>query len=305
VSHQSVLLTETMEAMAIQPDGIYVDATFGRGGHAKAILDQLIKGKLIALDQDEAAIKVAKALQQDHPQLLVFRENFEHLNAVLDALNIDGIDGILFDLGVSSPQLDERDRGFSYRSNDRLDMRMDQRQSFDAYTVVNTYSYEQLKSVLKRYGEEPYAKQIARKIERARELGPIETTDQLVNIIKSALPSKVLSAKGHPAKQSFMAIRIEVNRELEVLENVLEDAVQRLRPNGRCAVISFHSLEDRLVKQIFQKYVEDPHPSKLPIAQPERAAYRLYTRKPITASERELKENSRAHSAKLRVLIKN
>lgn len=305
MSHQAVLLNETIEALAIQADGIYVDATFGRGGHSKAILEHLSSGTLIALDQDEAAIKVAESLQKEHPRLLVFRENFEHLDDVLNALNIDRIDGILFDLGVSSPQLDESDRGFSYRSNHRLDMRMDQRQSLDAYTVVNSYTYEQLKSVLKRYGEEPFAKQIARKIERAREQAPIETTDQLVEIIKSALPSKVLSAKGHPAKQSFMAIRIEVNRELEVLENVLKAALHRLKPNGRCAVISFHSLEDRIVKQIFNKYIQDPHPSKLPISQPERAAYRLHTRKPITASERELKENSRAHSAKLRVLIKN
>lgn len=304
--HQAVLLEEVIDGLQIKANGIYVDATFGRGGHSSAILQHLDQGKLYVFDQDEQAIKTAHKLQQIYPNnLIVIQANFENLEHYLEKHHVSEVDGILFDLGVSSPQFDEADRGFSYRYDNRLDMRMNQQQDLDAYAVVNTYSFEELKRIFQSYGEEPFAKSIARKIEQRRQIKPIETTFELVDIIKSALPSKVLSQKGHPAKQVFMALRIEVNRELEVLQTSLLQATKILKPEGRLAVISFHSLEDRIVKQMFVQLSTSRSPSKLPIIDEIKPDFHLLQRKPIVASELELKENSRSHSAKLRVLIKN
>ncbi len=304
--HQAVLLEEVIDALQIKANGIYVDATFGRGGHSSAILQHLDQGKLYVFDQDEQAIQTAHQLLQTYPNnLIVIQANFENLERYLEKYGVSEVDGILFDLGVSSPQFDEADRGFSYRYDNRLDMRMNQQQDLDAYAVVNTYSFEELKRIFQSYGEEPFAKSIARRIEQRRQIKPIETTFELVDIIKSALPSKVLSQKGHPAKQVFMALRIEVNRELEVLQTSLLQATKILKPEGRLAVISFHSLEDRIVKQMFVQLSTSKSPSKLPIIDEIKPDFHLLQRKPIVASELELKENSRSHSAKLRVLIKN
>lgn len=300
------MLMEVLEGLAIKPEGIYVDCTFGRGGHTTAILNKLTIGKVIAFDQDLAAIEAGKSLQASYPEKLnLIHANFKHLRSELDRLDIHEVDGILMDLGVSSPQFDDPTRGFSYRYDSRLDMRMDQSQKLDAYNVVNTYTFEQLVQIFRRYGEEPYAKQIARKIEASRMIQPIETTLQLVNVIKSALPSKVLSQKGHPAKQVFQALRIEVNAELEVLENVLDDAIELLKPDGRLAVLTFHSLEDRMVKQAFQKRIKSDIPSKLPLVDLPESKFSLISHKAITSGESELESNTRAHSAKLRILRKN
>jgi 16S rRNA (cytosine1402-N4)-methyltransferase len=306
MTHQPVLLHEVIEALNIKKDGIYVDATFGRGGHSSELLKHLDSGKLFVFDQDLSAIEAAKVLQKSYPkQLVIAHENFENLFDTLKLHDIHAVDGVLFDLGVSSPQFDEAERGFSYRFDHRLDMRMNQAQILDAYIVINTYSFEQLKSIFKNYGEEPFAKSIARKIEQQRQIKPIETTFELVDIIKSALPAKVLSQKGHPAKQVFMALRIEVNRELEVLSKAIQQAIQLLKPDGRLAIISFHSLEDRLVKQKFIELTTSHTPRKLPIIDEVKPTYRLLQKKPILAQASEQKENSRSHSAKLRVLIKN
>ena len=224
MEHQPILLKEVVDALAIKPEGIYVDCTFGRGGHSQAILKQLTTGRLIVLDQDHQAIEAAYRLQKTSNQVIVVQTNFKHLKSVLKELNIQEVDGILMDLGVSSPQFDDPSRGFSYRFDAELDMRMDQTQSLSAKEVVNSYKFENLVRIFRLYGEEAYAKQIARKIEAYRQQKSIETTLELVSIIKSALPSAVLSKKGHPAKQVFQALRIEVNAELEVLESTLEDA---------------------------------------------------------------------------------
>lgn len=300
------MLTEVLESLAVKPEGIYVDCTFGRGGHTTAILNQLRTGKVIAFDQDLAAIEAGRNLQSRYPgSLILIHSNFNQLKAELANLGIAGVDGILMDLGVSSPQFDDPSRGFSYRYDSRLDMRMDQSQILDAQAIVNTYPFEALVRIFRQYGEEPFAKQIARKIEQARALQPIETTFQLVQIIKSALPSKVLSHKGHPAKQVFQALRIEVNRELEVLSEVLDDAIGLLNPDGRLAVLTFHSLEDRLVKQTFLKHTRQEVPSRLPVKDLPQSPYSLLHSKAVTANESELESNPRAHSAKLRVLRKN
>lgn len=305
MEHLPIMLNEVLDALSIKSDGIYVDGTFGRGGHSKAILNQLTTGHLVVFDQDERAIETAQKLSLEYPnKMTIIQSNFEHLNEKLDESNIKGIDGILLDLGVSSPQFDDPSRGFSYRFDTRLDMRMNLNQSLDAYQVVNQYPFEKLMYIFQVYGEEKFAKQIARKIEKQREIKPIETSFELVDIIRSAYPSKVLKQKGHPAKQVFQAIRIEVNQELEVLKSVLDQAVNRLNPDGRLVILTFHSLEDRIVKQFFNKLTTIDVPSKIPLQVLPTTEFELVNRKVITSKEEELESNPRAHSAKLRAIRK-
>lgn len=309
--HTSVLLHETIDNLAPQSGGTYVDATFGGGGHARYLLSKLDKGSLIGFDQDQYAIDTAQSnfaafLKEDsQPRLQLVHNNFSHLKEELAKLGISGIDGIYYDLGVSSPQLDQAERGFSYRFDARLDMRMDQSQDFDAYQLVNQYDQKQLADVLYRYGDEKFSRQIARKIVERRRVKPIETTFELVEIIKEAIPAAARRNGGHPAKKSFQAIRVEVNHELDVLRASLEEAISLLNPGGRISVITFQSLEDKIVKQTFKKYSEVEIPRGMPVV-PEgiKPTLRLVNRKPITASEEELAENNRSHSAKLRVAEK-
>lgn len=309
--HTSVLLHETIDNLAPQSGGTYVDATFGGGGHARYLLSKLDKGNLIGFDQDQYAIDTAQSnfaafLKEDsQPRLQLVHNNFSHLKEELAKLGISGIDGIYYDLGVSSPQLDQAERGFSYRFDARLDMRMDQSQDFDAYQLVNQYDQKQLADVLYRYGDEKFSRQIARKIVERRRVKPIETTFELVEIIKEAIPAAARRSGGHPAKKSFQAIRVEVNHELDVLRASLEEAISLLNPGGRISVITFQSLEDKIVKQTFKKYSEVEIPRGMPVV-PEgsKPTLRLVNRKPITASEEELAENNRSHSAKLRVAEK-
>ena len=306
--HDTVLLHETVDLLEIKPDGIYVDATLGGSGHSEYLLSKLTTGHLYAFDQDETAhenakIRLKTALESGKVTLI--KDNFRHLRAALAENGILKIDGILYDLGVSSPQFDDSERGFSYRKEARLDMRMDQSQALSAYEVVNNYPYEDLVRIFFRYGEDKFSKQIARKIEQVRKLGPIETTTVLAELIKSALPQKELKKKGHPDKQIFQAIRIEVNDELGAAAESLEQAIDLLNPNGRISVITFHSLEDRLTKSIFKEYSTVNVPKGLPMLPKEmEAKLKLVNRKPILASEAELENNNRAHSAKLRVAEK-
>ncbi|NTW95143.1 MAG: 16S rRNA (cytosine(1402)-N(4))-methyltransferase RsmH [Erysipelotrichaceae bacterium] len=303
--HIPVLYHQSLEGLNIKPHGIYIDCTLGRGGHSLGILAHLTTGRLIGLDQDEQAIKEASEnLKAYLEKITLVHDNFRNIKAIMNDLSISSVDGILMDLGVSSPQFDDPERGFSYRYDARLDMRMDRRQAIDAFYVVNSYPYERLVQILLSYGEEPYAKQIARAIEKQRSLTPIETTFQLVDVIKSALPSKVLSQKGHPAKQVFQALRIEVNQELSILEGTLRDAISLLNHDGRLAVITFHSLEDRIVKKVFAEMSRVNVPSKLPVLGTPKADYELIDKKHSRANETELLENPRAHSAKLRILRK-
>lgn len=309
MEHYSVLLHESIEGLAIQPHGIYVDGTLGRGGHSLEIAKQLqSQGHLFCFDKDAEAIEKSKIRLKEFEQRITFiHRDFSQLKEELNQRGIHKIDGVLMDLGVSSPQFDEGERGFSYRFDSRLDMRMDQSQSLSAYEVVNEYPYEALVSILYRYGEESFAKQIARKIEQARMIQPIETTFQLVDIIRSALPAKVLSKKGHPAKQTFQAIRIEVNHELDSLQKGLKEAIELLNPKGRACVITFHSLEDRLVKEMFNQFSKPPKIDKhIPLLPQEMPTtdYELITKKPILPGIEEDTENKRSHSAKLRILEK-
>lgn len=309
--HTSVLLHETIDNLKVHDGGLYVDATFGGGGHARYLLSQLKEGTLVGFDQDEYAIKTAQGnfadfLQADsQPRLELVHNNFSHLTEELEKLGHGPIDGIYYDLGVSSPQLDQAERGFSYRFDARLDMRMDQSQDFDAYQLVNQYSQKQLADVLYRYGDEKFSRQIARKIVEKRQIKPIETTFELVDIIKEAIPAAVRRTGGHPAKKSFQAIRVEVNHELDVLQASLEEAIKLLAPGGRISVITFQSLEDKIVKKTFKKYSEVEIPRGMPVV-PEgmKPDLKLVTRKPITASAEELEHNNRSHSAKLRVAEK-
>lgn len=304
MEHKSVLLHETVDLLKVRPDGIYVDGTLGRGGHSKLLLSKLTTGHLYAFDRDETAIEESrKVLAGDMDKVTMIHDNFSTMKEHLSEYGVTGVDGVMMDLGVSSPQFDDPSRGFSYRFDAKLDMRMDQSQSLSAYEVVNTYSYEDLCRILFQYGEERNAKQIARAIERARAEAPIETTLQLVEVIKSALPEKVLRKKGHPAKQTFQALRIEVNHELDSLEQGLREACDLLNPGGRCAVITFQSLEDRMVKNCFRSLSSAPfRDPKLPLKESEleQASFVLLTRHAITASEEELEENHRSHSARLR-----
>ncbi|MBR0474547.1 MAG: 16S rRNA (cytosine(1402)-N(4))-methyltransferase RsmH [Erysipelotrichaceae bacterium] len=306
MEHVSVMLETTVSMLNIKPDGIYVDGTLGRGGHSSEILKRLTTGHLYSFDIDQQAIEESRSrLEKINHNFTLIKANFADMQKELNELGVYEVDGVLLDIGVSSPQFDDPERGFSYRYDTRLDMRMDRNQSLDAYKIVNEYSYSDLVRILYQYGEESFAKQIARKIEAKRAEKPIETTGQLVEVIKSALPNKVLSRQGHPAKQTFQALRIEVNHELDNLKSGLQGALNLLKPGGRLAVISFHSLEDEIVKQIFKSNSQPPLIDKrIPLKAEEipQARFTLVNKKPITAEESELEENHRAHSAKLRVV---
>lgn len=305
MEHISVLLQASLAGLDIKKDGIYVDATLGRGGHSLQIVQRLTTGRLYCFDRDAKAIAESQTPLAGYLDKITFiKANFAQMEEKLNALGITSVDGILIDLGVSSPQFDDPQRGFSYRSDARLDMRMDQAQSLDAWEVVNRYPFNDLMRIISRYGEESFAKQIARKIEARRQLQSIDTTLDLVDVIKSALPSKVLAKKGHPAKQTFQAIRIEVNSELDALQAVLEQGIRLLKYNGRFCVITFHSLEDRIVKERFNEVSTIKVPRKLPIADLPIADYEVITRKALIADEKELTLNKRSHSAKLRILRK-
>lgn len=303
--HISVMLNETIDYLNIKEDGVYVDCTLGGAGHALYLLNQLSdEGRLIAIDQDLTAIENAKDVLKEHLHKVTFiHSNFRELTQILNELNIEKVDGIYYDLGVSSPQLDVPERGFSYHHDAKLDMRMDQTQSLSAYEVVNEWPYEALVKIFYRYGEEKFSKQIARRIEANREKQPIETTLELVEVIKEGIPAKARRKGGHPAKRVFQAIRIAVNDELSAFENSIEQAIGLVKVNGRISVITFHSLEDRLCKQMFQEYEKGPDvPRGLPVI-PEAYTPKLkrVNRKPITATDEDLDDNNRARSAKLRI----
>ncbi|MFR0525165.1 16S rRNA (cytosine(1402)-N(4))-methyltransferase RsmH [Ligilactobacillus salivarius] len=308
--HITVLLNEAVDGLNIKPDGTYVDCTLGGGGHSGLILSKLSEnGKLYSFDQDITAINFNKDKFKEENELgkiNFIKSNFRNISEELNKRNILGVDGILYDLGVSSPQFDNADRGFSYNYDAPLDMRMDQSQSLTARDVVNDWSYEQLVRIFFRYGEEKFAKSIARRIEKVRQQTPIETTGQLVDLIKEAIPAKARRKGGHPAKKTFQAIRIAVNDELGALEESLEQALDLLNPGGRISVITFQSLEDRLVKVMFKQKTSLPElPPGLPvIPDSQKVEYKLITRKPIVPSEDEIIHNNRAHSAKLRIIEK-
>lgn len=303
--HIPVLLDEVITGLNIKPNGTYVDLTVGRGGHSSEILSRLNDGQLICVDQDEEAIVASQIrLSKISNNFTIIRDNFSHLNEILASLNIDRVDGILMDLGVSSPQFDQGERGFSYNSDARLDMRMDQRQNLTAYQIVNTYSLEDLNKIFQNYGEEKYSYSIAKNIIKSREIAPIETTFQLVEIIKRSKPMKELKKAGHPAKQVFQALRIAVNDELNVLIKTLNEALNHLKPGGRLAVITFHSGEDRIVKNIFKEAaVEVGNRIDGPMTK-QTKEFDLINHKPITASEDELNKNHRSASAKLRIIAR-
>ena len=305
--HVSVLLEECIEGLNIRPDGIYVDGTLGGAGHSSRIAAKLTTGRLIGIDRDPVALEAAgKRLEPWKDRVTLVHSNFCEIASVLKQLNIDGVDGILLDLGVSSPQLDDGARGFSYMADAPLDMRMNNQDTLTAHTVVNTWPYEELRRILYAYGEERYAPQIASAICRRREAAPIETTLELVDVIRSAMPPSALREKQHPAKRSFQAIRIAVNDELGSVEKVMTDAVGCLNPRGRMAVITFHSLEDRIVKNGMAEAAKGcTCPPNFPVCVcGNKPKVKLVTRKPITSTQKELDENPRARSAKLRVCEK-
>lgn len=304
--HYSVLLNESIEMLNIKPNGIYVDCTLGGGGHSLEILKKLTTGHLFAFDQDDYAISKAKVrLQGFENNYTIINANFSNIKSALLEHGIEHVDGVIYDLGVSSFQFDIPERGFSYRFDGPLDMRMDQNASLSAYDVVNNYSENDLKRILYEYGEEKFAPSIARGIVKARSVKPIETTFELVEVIKKSLPASVLRKAGHPAKQTFQALRIEVNGELDVLKNSLDDAVKLLNTGGRVVVITFQSLEDRIVKQMFKKFTTLDIPKGLPFV-PDymKVEYKLVNNKVILPSEKELDENNRSHSAKMRGIEK-
>ena len=303
--HKSVLLRETVESLRIRPDGIYLDGTLGGGGHSYEILKRLSdKGKLIGIDRDREAIEAAgKRLREFSDRAVIVQRNYGEFREVMRELGIEKLDGILLDLGVSSHQFDDMSRGFSYREDAPLDMRMDQSQQMTAADIVNHYSEQELYRVIRDYGEEPFAKNIAKHIVMMREQEPVTTTFKLVECIKRAIPAKIREKGGHPAKRTFQALRIELNQELPVLENSLTEMVDALAPGGRIAIITFHSLEDRIVKKAFRT-AENPCicPPDFPVCVCGRKSKgTVITKKPVTASPEELQENPRAHSAKLRV----
>ncbi len=305
--HKSVLLDECIDALNIRPEGVYVDGTLGRAGHSREIARRLTTGRLICIDRDQAAIDAAKdRLAPWMDRVTLVHGNFADLGEMLNALEISGVDGMLFDLGVSSPQLDDPARGFSYMNDAPLDMRMDASAPLTAREVVNLWSYEELRRILYDYGEERYAPAIAKNIVRTREVAPIETTLELVDVIKAAMPPAALREKQHPAKRSFQAIRIAVNGELDALPPMLEAAADTLNPGGRLAVITFHSLEDRIVKKTMQGLATGcTCPPSFPVCVcGKKPRVKLITRKPIISGEAELEENPRARSAKLRVAEK-
>ncbi|WP_349551044.1 16S rRNA (cytosine(1402)-N(4))-methyltransferase RsmH [Leuconostoc pseudomesenteroides] len=303
--HVTVLLHEAIELLDIKPDGIYVDATLGGGGHTGEILKQLTTGKLYSFDQDDTAIQYNMNRYADDiatGKLVLIHQNFRTLTSALAAQNVQNVDGVVYDLGVSSVQFDDGQRGFSYNYDAELDMRMDQRQTLTAKTIVNEWSFNELLRVLSRYGEDRFPKQIARKIEQHRENGPINTTFELVDIIKEAIPAPARRKGGHPAKRTFQALRIAVNDELGALEDSLTQALDLIDHNGRISVITFQSLEDRLVKQMFREKTSTPElPAGLPVLPGQfEAEYDALTRKPILPSAAEMSTNHRSESAKLR-----
>ncbi|GAA6818037.1 16S rRNA (cytosine(1402)-N(4))-methyltransferase RsmH [Helicobacter pylori] len=303
--HISVMLKETIDYLNVKEDGVYVDCTLGGAGHALYLLNQLNdEGRLIAIDQDTTAIENAKIVLKDHLHKVTFvHNNFRELPQILNDLDIEKVDGIYYDLGVSSPQLDVPERGFSYHHDAKLDMRMDQTQELTAYEVVNEWAFQDLVRIFHRYGEEKFAKQIARRIEQNRNQKEIETTLELVDSIKEGIPAKARRKGGHPAKRVFQAIRIAVNDELAAFEDSLEQAIELVNVGGRISVITFHSLEDRLCKQMFQEYEKGPEvPRGLPVI-PEAYTPKLkrVNRKPIIATDEDTENNNRARSAKLRV----
>ena len=305
--HVSVLLDECIEGLAIKPEGTYVDGTLGGAGHSSRIAAKLTTGRHIGIDRDPIALKAAgERLKPYADRVTLVHSNFCEIQSVLDDLHIEGVDGILLDLGVSSPQLDDGERGFSYMVDAPLDMRMNNEDSLSAYTVVNTWSVEELKKILYEYGEERYAPKIASAICSRREEKPIETTLELVDIIRSAMPAAALREKQHPAKRSFQAIRIAVNDELNSVAKVMEDAIPKLNPGGRLAVITFHSLEDRIVKNAMANAAKGcTCPPNFPVCIcGKKPQVKLITRKPIVSSEEELERNPRARSAKLRICEK-
>ncbi len=305
--HISVLLNECLDGLHIKPDGIYVDGTLGGAGHSSKIAERLTTGRLIGIDRDPIALKAAgERLAPFGDKVTLVHSNFCEIANVLDELNIDGVDGILLDLGVSSPQLDDGSRGFSYMVDAPLDMRMNNGDVMTAETIVNTWSYEELRRILYDYGEERYAPQIANAICRRREQSPIKTTLELVDVIRSAMPAAALREKQHPAKRSFQAIRIAVNDELGAVRKVMEAAIPKLNPGGRLAIITFHSLEDRIVKNGMNDASKGcTCPPNFPVCVcGKKPAVKIITRKPITASEEELEMNPRSRSAKLRVCEK-
>ena len=301
--HIPVLLNESIDGLNIKSSGIYVDLTLGRAGHSSVILSKLSTGKLIGVDQDEEAIEESRIiLSKISSNFVLFHSNFKNIKSILSSLNIKGVDGILMDLGVSSPQFDEADRGFSYRNDAPLDMRMNRSQNLTAYDIVNTYSENELFRIFRDYGEEKYAYSIAKNIVKARSDKPIKTTFQLVDIIKASKPMKELKKVGHPAKQVFQALRIETNDELNVLKETLISATEVLNSHGRLAVITFHSLEDKIVKSFFKSIaVKQGNRYDLPDNN-EECLYNLITTKAIKPSEIELTNNHRSASAKLRII---
>ena len=303
--HIPVLLNETIQGLNIKESGTYVDLTVGRGGHSSEILARLKDGRLICVDQDEEAIVASTArLSKISNKFEMVRANFSELETILANLGIQEVDGILMDLGVSSPQFDKGERGFSYKEDARLDMRMDQRQDLTAYQIINNYGLEDLTKIFQIYGEEKYSYSIAKNIIKARESAPIETTFQLVDIIKRSKPMKELKKVGHPAKQVFQALRIAVNDELNVLEKALTAALKHLKPGGRLAVITFHSGEDRIVKNYFKEAaISEGNRIDGPMLEKEKE-FDLINRKPIVASEAELEMNHRSASAKLRIIAR-
>ncbi len=303
--HKSVLLEESIEALCIRPDGIYVDGTLGGGGHSYEICRRLSdRGRLIGIDQDAAAIAAAtKRLEEFKDRVTIVRSNYCDMKQELGKLGITSVDGVILDLGVSSYQLDEAERGFTYREDAPLDMRMDQRQTLSAKEVVNEYSEMELYHIIRDYGEERFAKNIAKHIVSARKEKQLETTGELIHVIKAAIPAKARATGGHPAKRTFQAIRIEVNRELYVLDHSLGDMIDLLNDKGRICVITFHSLEDRIVKN---KFRESENPCTCPKEFPvcicgKKPKGKVITRKPIVPSEEELEENTRSKSSKLRI----
>lgn len=305
--HKTVLLDEAIEGLRIKEDGIYVDCTLGGAGHSEQIAKRLTTGHLYAFDQDEAAIAFAKEkLAPFQDKVTIIKSNFKHLKEELFSRGVHQVDGILFDLGVSSPQLDTPERGFSYQYDAPLDMRMDQNQELSAFTIVNTWPYEKLVKIFFQYGEEKFSKQIARKIELARKKKTIQTTGELTEIIKEAIPSAARRKGGHPAKRIFQAIRIAVNDELSAFESAVSQAIELLAPEGRICVITFHSLEDRICKLAFRKAASQAEiPRNIPIIPNEMLPeIKIITKKPIVPSEKEIEENRRARSAKLRIAEK-
>lgn len=309
--HETVLLEEAVAGLNIKPDGVYVDCTLGGAGHSSLILEQLNEnGRLYAFDQDDFAIEQAKIKLSkgiETGQVVLVEDNFRNLEAALNKVGVHKVDGVLYDLGVSSPQLDEGDRGFSYNFDAKLDMRMNQDQPLTAYDIVNEWDFHDLMRIISQYGEEKFAKQIARRIEQHREVKPIERTFELVDIIKEGIPAAARRTGGHPAKRTFQAIRIAVNDELNAVSESIEQAIRLINLEGRISVITFHSLEDRIVKQLFKEYstVEEP-PKNLPIlpTELEKAPLKLVNRKVILPSDEEVERNKRSRSAKLRVAEK-